>query len=291
MKKNYLLAGMAVSALMLASCTGGDDPVTSSYSCNLVNVVTSNTDGTTTASEGSYDFKYNLTDATMQMVASDVRVGSNSYNFRTSDQVRFSEGSSSQGVTTAFTASEMTATNSSVTASNLKATIYTVYNYNASLGLSTSVWRHFDINYSVNDYNVKTMESDQFFVGDTYSTYVYNEQHKEYTNSGIVYEIRFNVANNSADLYIYNAKFAEEQPSITLMKVPGLKLQFSFGKYLLEGENLIPEVMESGSYTPNPRYVFNTIRFVPSNTDLTQGALSFTVAGMFQASASLTYSL
>lgn len=292
MKRNQLLlCAIAAGSLLLGSCTGGADPTTASYGTTLVNVVENTTDGSTKLSYGAYEFVYNITDGVVQLTASNVKCGNNQYSFKSSD-MKYQEVTLTNGSVTRFSASDMPGSNSSVSATNLSAEITTLYSYNPLQGYITNLWRHYAITYNVNDYSVRTIEQDSFYSGTTNTSYVYQDQHKEFSTTDITYEIRLDVENNSADLYIYNAKFAEEQPyAISQMKLGGLTLVAENGSYTLTGTNIIPDVYESNAYTPNPKYVFNTISFRFTNEALTQGTLSFTCAGAYQASATLAYTL
>lgn len=143
----------------------------------------------------------------------------------------------------------------------------------------------FFLSYSVGDLaTVRTFMSDACYIGQTQTMYSYKGENKTYTSSDVIYRVCFKQAHKKADLLIYHAKFAEEQPEIQAMLLKDLDVSINAGGYTIRNNsgNIVPEVYEAGEMIPNARYPFNSIVISSSNEQLTDVNIIFTVAGSFQ---------
>lgn len=90
---------------------------------------------------------------------------------------------------------------------------------------------------------------------------------------------------------MYNAKFSDSpnEPTKAAIYVKNLPVVFSSTGMTISGEDVIPEVLDGSTTTPNERYVFNTINFKTTDANLTQCEISYEVAGMYYGNFSGNY--
>lgn len=152
-------------------------------------------------------------------------------------------------------------------------------------GYPSSAETAFFLSYAVGDLaNVRTFMSDACYVGSTQTIYSYNGDNKTYSNADVIYRVCFKQAHKKADLLIYHAKFAEEQPEIQAMLLKDLDVTINANGYTIRNNSgdIVPEVYEAGELIPNARYPFNSIVISSSNEQLSEVSIIFTVAGSFQ---------
>lgn len=292
MKKQLLSGAFAALALVAVSCSGGADHQTLNYDIDLANLVTDSQNGNTEITDATYAFLFDYTNSEMQMRISNLNIDGKRLNFLSPEDVKFTESTYAQGLVTKFALPSMSALSSATTATDLSGEISTAYNYNPVLNLITNVWRRFVISYKIdNRYTVQTFEKSTFWKGSTVTSYVMGNTHKEFTTSAPVYSVDMDLENMTATVIIYNAQFAQEMPTVSIMKIEGLKVTCSAGKYSVAGSDMVPQVYEGGAWTPNTKFTFNNFTLTTTNSSLTSGSASFTVAGMFQGAATLVSTL
>lgn len=293
MKKLTLMAAVSLALLGTAtSCSKGDSPSSERYSAEVATLFTDEATGEATASLALYDFNYNLSDATMYLRIKDLKVGDNTLNVQSSDDIAFKKVAFTNGATLTTFAIPQMGNGGSNDITNLDASVYTVFNYNPTLQMVTSLWRHFEISFNIGKYKAQTFDPSCYFGGTTMSTYISsNNEHKEYSNSNVLYLLVMDIPEKKADVVIYNAQFASEMPAIAQMRLKNLDLTFSNGAYTISGTDKVPYVIEGGGETPNERFVFNNFTFRTTNQKLTTGQLTFKVAGRFDASANLNLAI
>ena len=107
----------------------------------------------------------------------------------------------------------------------------------------------------------------------------------------MLYRVLIDLEKKTADIIIYNAKFAAAAPPLKAILLKGLKVTWGKGSYSIEGENLIPSVPEGGTWQENPRYVFNKFAFNTNGKTMTDANMSYLVAGMYTGQFSGSYVL
>lgn len=138
--------------------------------------------------------------------------------------------------------------------------------------------------YNIGDeYKVNTFQVNTFFSGTTTTSYPSGEGMATYETKDIMYRFIVNIEKNEAVFVIYNAKFSGSpmEPVKSAIIVEGLKVDFSSDGISIYGTDLIPDVVEGNSTTPNENYIFNSISFHTTNKLYTSGVIDYQVAGRF----------
>lgn len=105
----------------------------------------------------------------------------------------------------------------------------------------------------------------------------------DFTNPEPKYFVKINMENRTAELTIYNAKFAETMPmALSAVNIKGLTIKPSreYG-YIIEGANIIPTVGTGDHAVEYPQYTFNKVEIHPTNAELTNCEITYTVADRF----------
>lgn len=164
------------------------------------------------------------------------------------------------------------------------------YNYNRSSGRVESL-SQFPISLAVlnigTNYMLKTIQEVNTFAGKT--TTLINDANP-YTTPDIVYELTLDIVNRKASVVLYNAKFAEAMPNIRIMRIRNLTLRADRSSgYVVEGENLVPEVLEGSEWVPNQRFAFNNFSLTPTNDNLSMASIKYRVANVYTGSCIGSY--
>lgn len=140
-------------------------------------------------------------------------------------------------------------------------------------------------------YNVKTFQDVTFFTGKTTTSYTNKNGAPEIFNSEtIVYELDIDIEKKTADVILYNAKFAAAMPmELAKITVEGLALNCENGVIKAIGENIVPNWYEGGNETPLPMYIFKKIVFTTTSEDLTKAQISYDVADNYSGTFTGTY--
>lgn len=180
-----------------------------------------------------------------------------------------------------------------VTANNVTASVATMLNFRPTLLVDMfTVMRQYVISYKVGDlFTAKTFAANGWYFGQTMTSYVYNDQHKEFSTDKPIYNVVLDLKSGSATVSIFNPVFAEEMPpqmANTEMQLEGLKIEYTRNGYRVVGENIVPKVREGALMVPNTHFTFNNFTLVTNADDLRKATLSFKVAGKYDAVANIT---
>lgn len=295
MKKIYLflLAGIA-----LTSCSKSDSSYTQSSSYTTTNLVTSIETGESFAQSAYYNFFFNVGEGISQASVSNLSINNSSYSFTTFDTnytTYYVTGGS--GFMTLIKSPEATVTagSHSYPLESSDITISTLNYWNISLpGASGPVYSTPAVlwQYNIgNLYNVKTFAADAVYQGNTETSYPNASGGTDtFKSETMTYRFRIDLEENKADMIIYKARFAESMPiELASIVVEGLDVEWKEGTYAITGTDLIPVIYEGTTPTPYPNYVFNSVYFEPTNSTLTQGKLTYKVAGRFNGSFEGSY--
>lgn len=137
--------------------------------------------------------------------------------------------------------------------------------------------------YKLGDTLVRTFWTDMMYTGTTTTTYP--QATEPYTTDKITYRVVMKqnaTGSRLADVYFYNAKFADSDkaPSLNFV-LKDLPLTFGDYGFKIEAQNVNP-VMAN---TPNTKYVFNNIS-ITSTTDMAGMTCDYQVAGVYRGSFS-----
>ena len=144
-----------------------------------------------------------------------------------------------------------------------------------------------------NEYTVRTFCRDAYYAGTTTTHYTDKDGNAgSFENKEIVYRAVINVEKMTADVVIYNAQFAPQQPQkITAMVLKALPVETMANGYRITGEDIIPEVVEGAATTPNPNYPFKKFSMTTTSDNLDQVAMEFNVGDRYHGLFSGVYCL
>lgn len=281
MKKITILS-FATLMLGAVSCndSGNGDERTLNFNVPCINIVTMLNDNSTVASNGIYTFDLNISKMTGTVSATGLIVDNTAMDFTTNEATYKSSGYNVFFENTSATVNG----NSSYSITNGTFLATPAFWYPQDfIGNPPSpymVVASFNIG---NLYSVKTYPTDAVYMGTTKTSYTMQGMQQNAENKNIFYQVKINPTEKKANLAMYNAKFSDSpnEPTKTAIYVKNLDVEFSPSGITITGENVIPDVLEGSSTTPNERYVFNTISFKTTNEKLNECQISYEVAGMY----------
>lgn len=120
------------------------------------------------------------------------------------------------------------------------------------------------------------------FAGNFTSTFTTAQgQEGSFQSSSCVFEYILDVAAKKADVYIYEAQFAQQMPAQKVLWLQGLDMELSEDGIELSGANVVPRSREGSGWTPYENFTFNDIEFEIKTPTMTAAEIDFTVAGRF----------
>lgn len=301
MNKKFLMGSLAVAmGLSVISCNkDGYTEMTRTLGAPAVSIITSLSDGTVTASTGTYAFNIKITDTsnTGTITSPDLIANNTSLNFTTDDQAYKSTGYDAffENVSGKVNNSNMELNNANFLAIYLYDETYNKYGYyynDAKIGDYTFVLNPYAPYLTVAKYNlgssyrVNTFPGNSFFKGNTVTTYPQSET--PFQTDKIMYRVMINQDKETkeftADMIIYDAKFSgvPAEPTKEAILVPNLKVDFTPNGISITGTEVEPLVYEAQGYTPYPAFTFNDIEFHTTNDLYTTAEINYTVAKVFK---------
>lgn len=141
-----------------------------------------------------------------------------------------------------------------------------------------------------NDYSVATFPIDAYYGGKTITTYTDAEGEQVLENQMQMYHIRVNLTNMTAQVIICNPVFEPGLTPLATLTLSGLTLSpdRQYG-YTIKGENIVPTLGAGQNVQTYPEYTFDSFEFHPTNSALTKGAITYSVAGKYKATFNGSY--
>ena len=139
-------------------------------------------------------------------------------------------------------------------------------------------------NYKVGaDYSVATFPVQAYYGGVTTTYYMQGSEQKEFVNNVPMYFVNIDLAKRTAQVTIYNVKFAESMPmALSAVTLRGLKIEASRQSgYVISGDNIVPGVGIGANEVDYPQYTFDHFEMYPTNQSLTKCAIAYSVAGKY----------
>lgn len=132
-------------------------------------------------------------------------------------------------------------------------------------------------------FSVHAFPTRVYYGGTTVSSYKTAEgQDKNFKSETPVFGVEMNLDSRTATVKIYNAKFADEMPAISLMTLSGLTVEGDRDHgYEIKGTDIIPVVGMGDGAVPYPNFIFNSFELHPSEDLFTDVECDFNVAGRF----------
>lgn len=300
MNKTGLFAAMAIFAIGFASCNKDTEPqLTSTVSVNTYSLVTST--GGTVVSPTKYTYIFDVYKGTGTMGTEALGTAGGNVSFRT-DAMKYLnayatvEGDESIYEFISMTAEDAGGTPTPVTSLNslityatnannmrLLADLKDVLNVNPISYPTTREKSLYSFTqYKYGAYTVTTFWPDMLYTGTTITNYPGAEI--PYNNDKIVYRVVMDLSTPNdykADVYFYNAKFAEKAPSINFV-LKNLSLKFSAVGFTIDGSNVDPVMIPEN--TPNTRFRFDNFTLM-SNPLMSTMSCRYKVAGVYMGQA------
>lgn len=135
------------------------------------------------------------------------------------------------------------------------------------------------------EYTVTVIPHIAYYGGTTVTRYNLGGEEKESTFYEPLYYITLDINKMTADLVIYNARFAEGMPSLAAVNVKGLKLEPSREHgYRIYGKDIEPSVGVGSNEVAYPQYIFNEIEMHPTDELCTACDITYKVANKYEGS-------
>lgn len=292
--KKFTLGIFACAALMFSACSTDVKDSTTTVAYASANLITPLDGSDTYASAGTYSFFFNLTQNKVSVYTDNLMINNTASKFSTDTVtcdnrvVSVDDGGVGQVITINNAKGYLdNSTSYPITNSSFMLTSL-AYRYNGNYpGINFTYPQGVMIvgQYRIENLcDVKTFYPDASFYGSTTSSYVDNDGNTQsYTNKDMLYRVVMDLKKNTASVVIYEAKFAEPQPKLTGIILRDLKVTYHNGGYSITGSNIVPEVIEGVSTTPNEKYVFDTFSLMTTSADLVDASINFQVAGKYKA--------
>lgn len=125
-------------------------------------------------------------------------------------------------------------------------------------------------------YSVATFQPDVTYRGVTTTTFEYQGQNQVYKTKSGHYRVVMDLDKLTADVVLYNVKFAEQAPALILI-LKDLKINLERGGYVIEGTNFNPNQSDGNILTPNDSFPFESFKLRTTSEDLTNVSIEYTV--------------
>ncbi|MDE6679800.1 MAG: hypothetical protein K2J92_00425 [Muribaculaceae bacterium] len=291
MKTTKLMCAFAAAAMLTAatSCDKNDPESSYTVSYSIYNLYTPlSGDQAAHVSTAAYQLRYDFINSTVEIGASDLIWNNSTYSFST-DAVRFTNGYYDDGgEVIEFKNAKASVSGMTVDMSGML-TNRKYYTTQSVPGITGGVLQYTQVpviafSYNIGDlYSVRTFNPEAYMGGTTLTTYEMNGETKHYTNDKMLYRTIIDIQKMTADMVIYNARFAEEQPvELLAIAVKDLKVEWTPNGYRMTGSDIIPEYLEANELQPLPRYIFNNISLVTTGDRMTDFTLDYEVAGQYK---------
>lgn len=300
--KKFTFGIIAASALLLTACDMGSSDSTQSVNYLSANLVTPKDGSASFATPGTYTVFMNITQGTLSIATNNLMINNTAYSFATdTTQVKSEIVNTEMGNGQTITIDNPKGffnNNRTLPLLNGKFVISSLnYKYGGQgANLSQTplyaypvIISHYDVG---SDYTVRTFPPDACYLGNTSTTYPTEAGTGSYYNKDMVYRVEItDFAKKKANVYIYQAKFAEAAPTLTGVVLKDLNISWENNYYTISGENITPGVIEGTQTTPNDKYVFDKFNFTTVGPDMTNANITYEVAGKFKGSFSGSYML
>ncbi|MDE6226917.1 MAG: hypothetical protein K2M63_05320 [Muribaculaceae bacterium] len=303
-----LLGAVVLAGTLFTSCEPSTGEASQTILYPALNYISFSNGDTPMISWGAYTFNFNYTEQKESISTTSLTVNNINYGFATNG-VKYEDISPSRGMgvyASGFTANVGQANAlgdcqfyltsfpipSGMEYVPSKKWIPTVEKDGKTTYHSGAMYRpDYDIpplvigSYSVgNLFDVITCSTDMSFFGKTVTTYPGGE----YENNGMVYRIFIDVNSKTADVVIYDAKFADKAPSLAVVYLPSLPMTLKNGSFEINGTDIIPKVPEgtdmNAVLVDYPNYIFKSFHFsTVEGTLLSKAKISYNVGEAFSA--------
>ena len=290
MKKMLLLAGIC---LALVSCKNDENDIPDNgikSECKVSCLLT--TKGENPQSFPVYNvpfvFKYEFVNNTMTLSTDMLSLSLNNKLSFESEAVKFTGASYAEGKALKFEVPSINTKmngvyDSSYNITNLECLLTDIYfcpdswRNNNPRPLGDMVIMECEIG---DKYILRTFPLIAGYRGTSATSFAMGGQEQSYMSDVTLYAVAIDSNKNTAEVGLYNAKFAEQMPQLT-MYLRGLSVEYTAEGYKISApeEGVIPLV--GNDLIPYPDYIFNNFELECEGEKLTEINVNFKVAGKF----------
>ena len=284
--KKLTLGFLSLAFLALGACSTDVADTTQSVRYTTVNLITPLDGGESFASEGAYTFDLNLTRFYGKISTTSLKIGTKDYSF-TTDSVSTLNYTGNQGFYIRLLNANgyldndrsMPVTNANFDITSL---FYTPGSSVPGYSEKQDYMPYIIGQYTAGDWKVATIQKDATYVGTTTTSYTDADGATQtYENKGMYYRLILDIDKKTADIIIYDAKFAAPAPQISGIRLKDLPVKFGDGVYTIDADDVIPGMVDGNDWTETPKYVFNSFSFSTTNKELTKASMDYIVAGVY----------
>ncbi len=291
MKTSKLMCAFAAVAMLTAgtSCSKHDPESTYTVSYPIYNLYTPLTDGQAAhVSPGTYQLFYDFINVTVQIGANGVTWNNAAYNF-TTDAVRFTSGYDKDGgEVIEFKNAKATVAGMEVDMTGML-TNRKYYTKQVVPDIDGGVLNYYELpviafGYNIGDlYSVRTFNPESYIGGTTQTTYEMDGEPKTYTTNKMLYRTVIDPQKMTADMVMYNARFADEMGrDLVAVVLKNLNVEWLPNGYRISGNDIIPFYLEGEALQPIPPFTFNSISVSTVGDRLTDFVIDYEVAGKYK---------
>lgn len=294
MNKIALTAGVALLMTGAVSCVGeGEEKRTVSQPASAYVLAMPVDGGEASVSKSDFRFDFDIVNSKVTMIAQDVVLDGNATTITAQDLPYYSALITLEGKQYGcYHMAGSTTTAPTVTSLNGDLTFASYTNVEELVGkklksvlevnplnrpAAGTAMPYLFASFKYNDkWNISTFWNDMLFCGNT--TTRYPGMTEAYNTEGITYRavLTFGKEGYKADLYFYNAKFAEKAPELNFV-LKDLDLTVDrYGRFIIQGEKVAPVMIPEGS--PNTRFTFDNVKMTTNMKTMTG---DYSVAGIY----------
>ena len=285
--KKLTLGLLSVLLLALGACNSDVDDTTQTVAYSTMNLVTPLDGGESFVSKGTYKFFLNMSKGKGCVSTANLMIDNKAHSFQT-DTVAYGYAGGNGILIRLQNLKGYLDNDKTMPLTNDKFDI-TSYYYVPPLSIPgysqmPDPYPYVIAQYTAGNWQVATFQEDCSYIGKTTTSYIGQDGSTQaFENDKMLYRVLINTDKKTADIIIYNAKFAssDKAPTIAAILLKDLKVTWGKGSYAIEGENVVPSVIEGAGWQENPKFVFDSFKFFTLNKELTQADMSYKVAGMY----------
>lgn len=293
MSAKFLCAAMALGALSLQSCNLDNGETTQTFNVSVCNlIVPDDPDAEIKVQRNcGYSFLFNLKSNEATVSTQELELNAGKINFAT-NAMPFKWLTNGYYETRIFENGSATVNSGGmgeeVTNLHGYTTTGTVYYSSQVDPFPVEIPSPLPVmQYKIGNYTVKTFAQNTYFAGTTTTSYQMGPAAEvtEFKNDKPIYRVCFANDMKTANVVIYQVKFAESM-SVSLEQVvlKNLAVTLTPSGYVIEGENVVPEMLDGSAFVPYPQRVFDSIKVETLGSDMTKILCTYTCAGVFHGS-------
>lgn len=294
MNINKLLSFMAIGCLCLGAVSCSNDPESiTTMSIRVSNYIVPDNlaEEVSVQHDCTYNFRYDNIKGAVTVSTTDLSLNGSDVGF-TSNEMPFVRYSYQGGWSLDFAKGSARLSNG-MELTGLYGYVTSMVNYMSPVGdpfTNLTPNPMVVAQYHVGDFTVHTFSPNSYFTGKTTTDFQRAGQEgiNEFSTTDAVYRVNFAKDMKTANVVIYNIKFAEAAPALKAVILKDLPVNLTRDGYIISGKDIVPEMQEGTQATPYPERTFTSFN-IKSSADLTKIDCEYVVAETFHGKFSGIY--